>query len=99
MTGIAGLSNLPYRVTISYFGLTNPIDPAALVPLACPPVDVPVSATLSATGGGPTAAASLVAGSRGTRTIDATYTFKTTNDNIAGGAIQSTTCGTRSGRA
>lgn len=89
MSGTAGLgTTLPYRVTISYFGLTNATNPSALVPLACPPLDVPISATISATGGGPTAVLPLTAGGGGTRTIDATYTFKTINDNIAGGAIQ-----------
>jgi hypothetical protein len=87
MTGIAGLDELPYRVTISYLGLTDASDPAALVPLSCPPLDVPTSATLTATGGASTAG-SLLPGSPGTRTLYATYTFKTTNDNIAGGAIQ-----------
>jgi hypothetical protein len=87
MTGTVGATGLRYRVTISYFGLTDPTDPGTAVPLTCPPVDVPYSASLSATGGGPLVA-SLAAGSAGTRTIDATYTFKTTNENVTGGAIQ-----------
>jgi hypothetical protein len=73
-----------YRVRITYF--TYPDDATAPQPLACPPADVPVSATLSATGGR-ASAAPLDAGDAGTRTLEATYTFRTNNENITGGAI------------
>jgi hypothetical protein len=72
-------------VTITYFQLGD--EAADPVPMACPPAYVPVSATLSATGG-PASAAPLTVGKAGTRTIEATYTFKTNNENITGGAIQ-----------
>jgi hypothetical protein len=74
-------------VTITYYGL--PDDAADTTPLllGCPPPDVPVTATLSATGTG-SPGGSLAAGAPDTRTVQATYTFKTNNENITGGAIQ-----------
>lgn len=82
MTGTVSADNSRYLVTITYYGLADPA-----TPLSCPPVEVPVTARLSSTGGG-TLVASLSPGTSGTRTIDATYTFKTSTDNIAGGPIQ-----------
>jgi hypothetical protein len=73
-----------YRVTITYYQFPDgATDPEAMT---CPPTDVPFSATLSATGGRG-AAGALTEGAAGTRTIEATYTFRTNNENITGGAI------------
>ncbi len=87
LTGRQEADGLRYRVTITYYGL--PDDPADTTPLVldCPPLDVPVTATLTATGTG-AAGGSLTAGDPATRTIQATYTFKTNNENITGGTIQ-----------
>jgi hypothetical protein len=79
-----------YRVTIVYYRLAAD-DAAAPEPQDCPPTDVPVTAKLSSTGGPAAdapAATRLTVGAAGTRTIEATYTFKTSNQNISGGAIQ-----------
>jgi hypothetical protein len=75
-----------YRVTITYYKLGDEAnDPE---PQSCPPNYVPVMATLSATGGRSANADTLTVGSPGTRTVEATYTFRTNNENITGGAIQ-----------
>lgn len=75
---------LRYHVKIAYFGLPdNPADTTP-VPLSCPPLDVPVTAVLTATG---TASGAPAGGVAQTRTLQATYTFKTNNENITGGAI------------
>jgi type II secretory pathway pseudopilin PulG len=84
MTGSAD-AGWGYRVTIVYYSLAAD-DTAEPAPQGCPPTDVPVSAILTSTGG--PGAGALAAGSEGTRTIEATYTFKTSNQNISGGAIQ-----------
>lgn len=76
-----------YRVTITYTGYSAGVDPAGLEPQSCPPTKVPVTALLTAVGGSANAA-SLEPGSAGTRAIDATYTFRTNNENIPGGAIR-----------
>lgn len=87
MTGHQEADGLRYSVTVAYYGL--PDDPADTTPLllACPPLDVPVTAILTATGTG-SPGASLAAGAPDTRTVQATYTFRTNNENITGGAIQ-----------
>jgi hypothetical protein len=87
MTGTQDADGLRYKVTIAYYGLPdNATDPTPLL-LDCPPLDVPTTAILTATGTGiPTG--DFSAGSAATRTIQATYTFKTNNENITGGAIQ-----------
>ena len=85
MTGSTGPDGWNYRVTITYHELSE--DASAPTPQACPPTYVPVSATLTATGGRAPAAA-LTVGSAGSRTVEATYTFKTNNENITGGALQ-----------
>jgi hypothetical protein len=82
MTG-ASLSGSGYRVVIVYYRLA---DDGAPTPQTCPPTDVPVTALLTSTGG--PAGGALTAGARGTRTIESTYTFQTSNENISGGAIQ-----------
>jgi Ricin-type beta-trefoil lectin domain len=82
MTGTS-VSGSGYRVVIVYFRLA---DDGAPTPQACPPTDVPVTARLTSTGG--PASGTLTQGAAGTRTIEATYTFKTSNENISGGAIQ-----------
>jgi hypothetical protein len=90
LTQLAGdedIGVLRYRVTIAYFGLPDDADDATPTPLGCPALDVPTTATLTATGSG-SATGALTAGTPGTRTIEATYTFKTNNENITGGAIQ-----------
>lgn len=84
LTGSAG-AGWSFRVTITYYKLGD--EAGGPEPQACPPIYVPVTATLSATGGRSTAG-SLAVGSPGTRTVEATYTFKTNNENITGGAIQ-----------
>ncbi|MEU4214702.1 ricin-type beta-trefoil lectin domain protein [Actinoplanes sp. NPDC026623] len=77
-------ATLRYRVGIVYYGLPSGSTPT---PLSCPPTVIPKTAVLTSTGtDSPTAALTL--GSPRTRTIEATYTFKTTNANITGGAIQ-----------
>lgn len=72
-----------YQVAIVYFRLA---DDGAPTPQDCPPTDVPVTARLTSTGA-PTGV-TPAQGTRGTRTIESTYTFKTSNENIAGGAVQ-----------
>ena len=72
-----------YRVVIDYYRLA---DDGAPTKQDCPPTDVPVSARLTSTGG--LTGGALTEGSAGTRTIEATYTFQTSNENISGGAIQ-----------
>jgi hypothetical protein len=79
-------TRMRYRVTITYYQLGDEADEPE--PQACPPIYVPVKATLTATGGRSANAGSLTVGSLGTRTIEATYTFRTNNENITGGAIQ-----------
>jgi hypothetical protein len=76
LTGSAGDAGSAYRVQITYYRLGDAGDP---VPLNCAERRdyVPVSATLTAIG----------SGSDGSRTIEATYTFHTNNENITGGAI------------
>jgi Ricin-type beta-trefoil lectin domain len=86
MTGNAGSSGSKFIVTIVYAGLAD-----STVSPACPRPGVPITAKLSSTGGGPFAvwpSTGSPVGSPGTRTIEATYTFKTNNENISGGAIQ-----------
>ena len=81
MTGSAGSGNLAYTVTISYLLLNGNPSPA------CPPTQAPIGAKLTSTGGPRTGSGALAPGGAGTRTVEATYTFKTTADNISGGAI------------
>ena len=86
MTGNAGSTGSKFIVTITYAGL-----PDSTVAPVCPWLGVPVTAKLSSTGGGPLvdwSAPGPTVGRAGTRTIEATYTFKTNNQNIPGGAIQ-----------
>ncbi|MFI5936731.1 RICIN domain-containing protein [Actinoplanes sp. NPDC051494] len=84
MTGVANLGldtgQQKYSVAIDYWGLPDDLTSTTAVKLSCPPVDVPTTATLSSTGTDSTGKAS--------RTIEATYTFKTNNANIEGGAIK-----------
>jgi hypothetical protein len=87
MSGVQALGGLRYNVSITYWGLPDNSDDTTPVLLGCPTLDVPATATLTATGSG-RPSGSLTAGSAGTRTIEATYTFKTNNENITGGAIQ-----------
>ena len=87
---LSGLSSTGsgYRVKIVYYRLD---DFGAPTPQnECPPIDVPVTALLTSTGGRATdaAAAAALAAGNGNRTIEATYTFKTSNQNISGGAVQ-----------
>ncbi|WP_412742924.1 ricin-type beta-trefoil lectin domain protein [Krasilnikovia sp. MM14-A1004] len=77
----AGADGAKYTVTITYYGLSPS---GAEVPMSCPPLDVPVSAKLTVTGTGGTSSA----GAKDTRTLEATYKFKTSNENISGGAIR-----------
>lgn len=77
---------LRYSVNIAYYGLPDNPDDTTPVLLSCPPLDVPVTAVLTATGTG-LATGALTVGAPQTRTIQATYTFKTNNENITGGAI------------
>ncbi|MEV6634014.1 ricin-type beta-trefoil lectin domain protein [Actinoplanes sp. NPDC051470] len=72
-----------YKVTILYYKLSAAGAPA---PQDCPPTDVPVTAKLTATGGPD--GVTLAQGTLGTRTLESTYTFKTSNENISGGAVQ-----------
>jgi len=76
----ASLRPARYRVTITYRNADG-------TAMNCPPLDVPATASLTATGI-MTPDVAFSAGSPGTRTIDATYTFSTTNANITGGAIR-----------
>ena len=82
MTGTSATGSR-YQVVITYYRLADSGAPTAQ---DCPPTDVPVTARLTSTGGGD--GVSLTQGTRGTRTIESTYTFKTSNENIKGGAIQ-----------
>jgi hypothetical protein len=70
-----------YHVTIKYYGMVA----GATKDLGCPPSDVPVTAQLTVTGtSGPNAGQD----EKNTRTLQATYTFRTTNENISGGNIR-----------
>ncbi|MEU7907048.1 RICIN domain-containing protein [Actinoplanes sp. NPDC049118] len=68
-----------YHVSIKYYA------PVAGVTadLGCPPTGIPATARLTVTGTG-----SSAPGGDNTRTLEATYTFKTTNENINGGNIR-----------
>nr|WP_068928153.1 ricin-type beta-trefoil lectin domain protein [Planobispora rosea] len=69
-----------YKVRITYRDVNGK-------PLSnCPPTEVPASATLIATGA-ENPDVPLASDAAGTRTIQATYAFQTTNANIDGGAI------------
>lgn len=80
-------TTLRYRITVAYYGLPDNATDTTPVLMSCPPVDVPKTAVLTATGSG-AKSGSLNEGSPGTRTISATYTFKTNNANITGGQIK-----------
>ncbi|MEV4706650.1 ricin-type beta-trefoil lectin domain protein [Actinoplanes sp. NPDC049316] len=80
-------SLLYYGVEIAYYGVPDDATDPTPALLACPPVSVPSTAVITATGSG-VATATLTKGSAGTRTLEATYTFKTTNENITGGVIR-----------
>ncbi|MFG1608719.1 ricin-type beta-trefoil lectin domain protein [Actinoplanes sp. NPDC049265] len=82
MTG-PSMTGSQYQVAIVYYRLA---DDGAPTPQDCPPTDVPVSAKLTSIGGA--AGLTLAQGARGTRTLESTYTFKTSNENISGGAVQ-----------
>ncbi len=86
MQGVQDLAGLRYKVAITYYGLPDNAVDDTPVALPCPPLDVPVTARLTATGTS-NPAGEFAAGSSGTRTLQATYTFKTNNENITGGAI------------
>ena len=75
-----GQGDQKYSVTIAYIPLPdNPDDTTPQAPV-CPPSDVPATAVLTATG-------AAAGNSAQTRTLKATYTFLTNNENITGGAI------------
>ncbi|GAB1645231.1 RICIN domain-containing protein [Krasilnikovia sp. MM14-A1259] len=69
-----------YKVTITYFDESGTAMP-------CPPLDVPTTAKVVVTGTGDKGA-SPSQGAKDTRTLETTYTFKTTNVNIDGGNIR-----------
>ncbi|MCA2215344.1 RICIN domain-containing protein [Jidongwangia harbinensis] len=74
-----------YRVAITYYTFPDANDVPQ--PLTCPLPDVPIiTATLTATGGR-LSAGPVTEDRSGTRTLEATYTFRTSNENITGGAI------------
>ncbi|MFC4058203.1 ricin-type beta-trefoil lectin domain protein [Planomonospora corallina] len=75
----SGETSLRYQVKIAYLDVDG-------TDLGCPPLDVPATARLTSTGA-ETAETAVGPGTAGTRTIEATYAFQTTNANIAGGAI------------
>jgi hypothetical protein len=68
-----------FHVTIQYRDLDGNT-------LGTPPADQPGSAVLVSTGSA-AAAGSLTIGAAGTRTLQAVYTFRTSNENIPGGQI------------
>jgi hypothetical protein len=74
-----------YRVSVTYRDADG-------TTMSCPPNDVPTSATLRSTGID-TPDISFDASTAGTRTIDATYWFRTTNANVSGGLIPVTAAG------
>ncbi|MFI7598749.1 ricin-type beta-trefoil lectin domain protein [Actinoplanes sp. NPDC049681] len=76
-------ATLRYRVSIKYFGIVGTATTATELP--CPPTAVPKYAVLKAVGGRGATVPDF--GDPGTRTIEATYTFKTNNKNIVGGQI------------
>ncbi|MEV4639238.1 hypothetical protein AB0J80_17975 [Actinoplanes sp. NPDC049548] len=96
-TAVAGTETpkgLRYRVKITYYGLPeDPADESTAKPMSCPPTEVPTRAVLTVTGTGSTKAA-LAAGAADTRTVEATYRFKRSTENIAGGAIRLATATT-----
>ncbi|WP_305789605.1 ricin-type beta-trefoil lectin domain protein [Symbioplanes lichenis] len=84
----ADTQTIKYRVKLQYFGLPENATDDTPVELPCPPTDVPQTAVMTATGASVPADDPPTEGSSGTRTIQATYTFKINNENIDGGAIQ-----------
>ncbi|GAA3125335.1 hypothetical protein GCM10010466_15270 [Planomonospora alba] len=74
-----GAGSPRYRVSITYKNADG-------AEMGCAPLDVPSTALLSSTGTEAPDGA-FGPGTEGTRTIEATYAFQTTNANIVGGAI------------
>ena len=68
-----------YHVAITYYALVGGVT----TDLGCPPSGVPTTARLTATG-----TAGSAPGVDNTRTLEATYNFKTTNENVNGGNIR-----------
>jgi hypothetical protein len=94
LTGSVGANGTGrYRVTVTYRDANHNV--VAVVGVATPPQ--PSTATLVSTGVD-SATANPVPGVAGSRTLQATYRFRTTNDNIPGGMIpvngKSTVAGT-----
>jgi hypothetical protein len=79
-----------FRIKIVYLGLPDDATDTTPAVMPCPPIDVPSTAVLTVTGSAtaPAAGKKLEPGDPGTRTLEATYTFKVNNENITGGAIQ-----------
>jgi len=84
LTQGSGSTQSPYSVVITYQNASG----ATLS--TCPPNSIPATARLQSTGAG-VAGGALTVGARGTRTITATYTFRTTNTNIPGGLVRVST--------
>ncbi|MGA5304071.1 RICIN domain-containing protein [Nucisporomicrobium flavum] len=80
-------SLLYYGVRVAYYGVPDDATDPTPALLPCPPVSVPTTAVITATGSG-SGTATLTKGAAGTRTLEATYTFKTNNENITGGAVK-----------
>ncbi|MEV6598191.1 RICIN domain-containing protein [Actinoplanes sp. NPDC051346] len=88
ITGVEAADGLRYRVKITYYGLPEDADDeSTAVEMPCPPTEVPTKAVLTVTGTG-AADATLVEGAAATRTVEATYKFKRTSSNTAGGLIR-----------
>ncbi|OJF16075.1 RICIN domain-containing protein [Couchioplanes caeruleus] len=87
IAGVDPATGLRYRATITYYGPPEEgDDESTALPLDCPPTEVPTRAVLTVTGSG-VAGADLTEGAPNTRTVQATYKFRSKTQNISGGAI------------
>ncbi|RZU52237.1 ricin-type beta-trefoil lectin protein [Krasilnikovia cinnamomea] len=78
---------VPYQVKIVYYQAQDPETGALSGPLACPLTKIPAAATFTVIGSN-VPGAPLVQGGKDTRTFRSTYTFKTSDAKVVGGAIR-----------
>ncbi len=76
-----------FSVSLVYYGIADTETGTPAAKLSCPPTDVPGTAIITSTGTS-VPGTKPAPGDSGTRTIQATYSFKINNENISGGAIQ-----------
>lgn len=86
LNGLTDVGGLRFAVKLQYYGYPSGYSGDTPIALACPATDVPTYAILTSTGAGSTATAATE-GASGTRTLEARYTFLTSDENISGGPI------------